>query len=302
MAVAGWGATATTLATVGGKSIDSMLNSVSRKMGRCIFRLQQYEILTKRLVAHQALSGYADELEENRATRRAEVKTKTLGQLVRELTGSYLSIDAKPQEQTEDDVVDPDPIRAHIEMRWRLELTEEDYQCTKEGLAQLVALRNELVHHFIERFDLSNEPSCQSAEAYLDDAYQRIDQQFRALRAWAQSMDQVRKGLVEFMGTPEYRHWFVFGVFPGHEIHWPSTTIVEHLRFAEHDCDAKGWTDLAKATEGIRARQPEVIPKQYGCSSWRHVMHESGLFEIQKRMQGDNKAVKVWYRSKEAAT
>lgn len=284
------------------KSIDSMLSSVSRKMGRCILRLQQYEILMKRLVAHQALSGYADDLEENRATRRAEVKSRTLGQLVGELTGSYLSIDAKSQEQTEEDVVVRDPTRVYIATRYRLELTEEDYQSTKEGLAQLVALRNDLVHHFIDRFDLSNEPGCQSAEAYLDDAFQTIDQQYRALRAWAESMDNAGKALVELLGTPEYRHWFMFGVFPGHEIDWPSTTIVQQLRFAEHDCDEEGWTDLAKATEDIRTRWPEVTPKQYGCSSWRHVIHESGLFEIQKRIQGDNKSVKVWYRSREAAT
>ena len=88
------------------KTLDSMLDNVSRKMGRCILRLQQYEILMKRLVAHQELSGYADELEENRATRSAEVKSKTLGQLVGELTGSYLRIEAKPQEQTEEETND----------------------------------------------------------------------------------------------------------------------------------------------------------------------------------------------------
>lgn len=280
------------------KSLDIMLSSVSRKMGRCILRLQQYEILMKRLVAHQALSGYADELEENRVTRRAEVKNKTLGHLVGELTGSYLSIEAKPQEETEDDVVDRDPTRVHIETRYRLELTEDDYQSTKEGLAQLVTLRNDLVHHFIERFDLSNELGCQSAEAYLDEAYQTIDQQFRALRVWAESMDHAGKALVELMGTSEYRHWFMFGVFPGHEIDWPSTTIVQQLRFAEHDCNKEGWTELAKAMEGIRARWPEVTPKKYGCSSWRHVIHESGLFKIKKRIQGDTKAVQIWYRSK----
>lgn len=280
------------------KSLDSMLDNVSRKMGRCILRLQQYEILMKRLVAHQELSGYADELEENRATRSAEVKSKTLGQLVGELTGSYLRIEAEPQDQTEDDVAKQDPTRMHIDARYRLELTEEDYQSTKEGLARLVTLRNELVHHFIERFDLSNEPGCQSAEAYIDDAYQMIDQQFRALRAWAESMDHAGKALVELMGTPEYKHWFMFGVFPGQEIDWQSTTIVQQLCFAERDRDEDGWTELAKATEGIRARWPEVTPKKYGCSSWRHVIHESGLFEIKKRIQGDTKAVQVWYRSK----
>ncbi|MCG7872652.1 MAG: OST-HTH/LOTUS domain-containing protein [Candidatus Thiodiazotropha lotti] len=280
------------------KLLDSMLGSVSRKMGRCILRLQQYEILMKRLVAYQSLSGYTDELEENRVTRKAEVGSKTLGQLVGELTGSYLRIEAKPQEQTEDDVAKRDPTRMHIDACYRLELTEEDYQSTKEGLARLVTLRNELVHHFIERFDLSNEPGCQSAEAYLDDAYQTIDQQFRALRAWAESMDHAGKALVELMGTPEYKHWFMFGVFPGQEIDWQSTTIVQQLCFAERDCDEDGWTELAKATEDIRARWPEVTPKKYGCSSWRHVIHESGLFEIKKRIQGDTKAVQVWYRSK----
>jgi len=283
--------------------LDNAQSSVNRKLGRCILRLQQYEILMKLLVAHQSLSGYADELEKNRAKRKAEVKSKTLGQLVGELTGSYLSIEDRSQVKTEDDASEVDDSkRAHLAMQYRKELSEEDYLSTKEGLAQLVTLRNELVHHFIERFDLSNEPGCQSAEAYLDDAFQTVDQQFRTLRAWAEAMDQVRKAMVELMGTPEYHHWFMYGFFPGQEIDWLSTTIVEQLRFAERECDESGWTDLSKAMEDIRGRRPDVTPKKYDCSSWRHVIHESGLFDIQKRIQSTtNGAVQVWYRSKAAA-
>ena len=255
----------------------------------------------KLLMAHQALSGYADELEKNRAKRKAEVKSKTLGQLVGELTGSYLSIEDKSQVKTEDDVSEVDDSkRAHFAMQYQLELSEEDYLSTKEGLAQLVTLRNELVHHFIERFDLSNEPGCQSAEAYLNNAYQTIDQQFRTLRAWTESMDRARKTMAGLMGTPEYHHWFMYGFFPGQEIDWPSTTIVEQLRFAERECDKSGWTDLAKAMEDIRGRRPDVTPKKYDCSSWRHVIHESRLFEIQKRTHKGTGTVQVWYRSKAA--
>ena len=111
-------------------------------------------------------------------------------------------------------------------------------------------------------------------------------------------MQDAYRSVLEHMETQEFRHWVKFGVIPGQEVRWPSTTIVGQLQLAESECQEEGWTNLAKARDFIQPRWPDLTPELYGCSSWRHVIHESQLFEIKKRRSTDSEAVQVWYRSK----
>ncbi|WP_457670330.1 OST-HTH/LOTUS domain-containing protein [Thiolapillus sp.] len=89
----------------------------------------------------------------------------------------------------------------------------------------------------------------------------------------------------------------MYGIFPGQEIDWPNTPIVQHLFAAEHDYHEDGWTSLAIAIEFIRTKRPDLTPKKYHCGSWRHILHESKLFEIRK-CRNDTAPTQVWYRSK----
>lgn len=47
-------------------------------------------------------------------------------------------------------------------------LDQSDYDQVVSSLKELVALRNEFVHHFLERFDVWSVIGCQDADAYLD--------------------------------------------------------------------------------------------------------------------------------------
>lgn len=54
-----------------------------------------------------------------------------------------------------------------VSFRFQTELPEERYVETKAALKELVDLRNELVHHFLQRFDLWDAAGCKAAEAFL---------------------------------------------------------------------------------------------------------------------------------------
>ncbi|WP_223435005.1 MULTISPECIES: OST-HTH/LOTUS domain-containing protein [unclassified Pseudomonas] len=69
------------------------------------------------------------------------------------------------------------------------------------------------------------------------------------------------------------------------------------LREAETKLAEGGWTRLEASIRWIGGTYPEQTPKRYGCSSLRHVLHESMQFEIRK-FQADNERTTVWYRSK----
>ena len=108
--------------------------------------------------------------------------------------------------------------------------------------------------------------------------------------------------MADLLLKPEVIQWFTHGAFSRQEIDWPSTSIVHGLMTAEDGCSEDGWTNMSKAIELIRNKWPDLTPKRYGRSSWRHVIHESELFEIRKRTDADTGTGQVWYRRRVPAT
>ncbi len=279
-----------------------MASEISRKIGRCILRLQQYEILLKAMLSSKDLYVFGDTGESNHEERKNEVATKTLGQLVGELTGSYLLGKDESGEGQDHDDGQLDLARPSFRMRLSMELEDERYQSVEAGLKQLVKIRNELVHHFLERFNLNDESSLTNANVYLDEAYQEIDERFLELHSWAESIDGIRLQAKTLFESDDFKHFISYGVCPGRPVDWPNTPIISFLFQAEDSYRLDGWTNLEDAISFVRKKRPDLGPKKYGCSSWRHVLHESRMFDIAKRLNADTGIKQVWYRSKSNAT
>jgi len=284
------------ITTLPSEAIPDLQRTVQRKLGRCMLQFQQYELLLKAIVAHSELSGTPERLQAVRDDKVACAHKKTLGSLVGMLTESYLkppNSSDEPQ-QAEDEPSD----RVWFSVQYQMELPEERYAETKIALKELVDLRNELVHHFLQRFNLWCLDGCIAAEIYLDESYETIDGHYLTLRQWAKSMDDARQLMVSFMQTQEYRDLVIHSIRPDGTIHWPSSGIVGCLREAEINLAQAGWTPLFDSIHWITKTYPEHTPKRYGCGSWRHVIHESQQFEVRKQSQSDNGPTKVWYRSR----
>lgn len=275
-------------------SVPDLQRTVQRKLGRCMLQLQQYERLLKAMVAHSELSGPAEQLMELRDERVAGVHKKTLGTLVGMLTESYLKLPELPDEPEQAEPTD----RIWFSFRYQMELPEERYDETKAALKELVDLRNELVHHFLQRFDLWSSEGCIAADAYLDDSYEIIDGHYLTLRDWAQSMDAARKFMASYMQTKEFEAALLSGIRGEGTLHWPSSGITACLREAEFNLAQAGWTPLFDAIRWITKTYPEQTPKRYGCGSWRHVIHESQQFDMRKQSQAGGGPTVVWYRSR----
>ncbi|MBT8767312.1 MULTISPECIES: OST-HTH/LOTUS domain-containing protein [Metapseudomonas] len=280
--------------------VPDLQRTVQRKLGRCMLQLQQYERLLKAMVAHSELSGPAERLQELRDEKVACAHKKTLGTLVGMLTESYLKLPDLPDTQDQPEADNGD--RMWFSFRYQMELPEERYVETKAALKELVDLRNELVHHFLQRFDLWAVDGCVAAETYLDESYETIHGHYLTLRDWAKSMDEARQLMVSFMQTKEYEDAVLNGIWVDGTVHWPSSGITACLREAETKLAQAGWTPLFEAIHWIAKTYPEQTPKRYGCGSWRHVIHESQQFEIRKQSQADNGATVVWYRSRPRET
>ena len=273
-------------------ALQTLQRDVQRLLGRCLLRLQQYEKLMKAIVAHHEVSAAGVPLASNQEQRIADAASKTLGALVGTLLGTYVTngeTDDASEPDTRDDIIS-------FKMKMRLSMSAEDYSRTQGDLKELVSLRNDLVHHFIDHHDLWNPDGCRGAHDTLTAAYSRIDQHFEQLRGWAEHMDQARRLAAEFVQSAAFHDLVIHGIAPDGSVNWPAAGIVQTLREAAAELAVDGWTPVASAGRWIAERHPEHLPAKYGCSSWRQVVHESRLFELRYREVNGQRA--AWYRAK----
>jgi hypothetical protein len=278
------------------EELQTQQREIQRMLGRCLLRLQQYEHLIKAIVAHHEIAGPAHSLESIRAARIADAASKTLGTLVGQLIGSYVVTDAA--DATTDVSANAPENVISFGMRMQLSMSAEDYARTENDLKELVLLRNNLVHHFIDQHNLWSVDGCRSAYDALVTASSRIDQHFEQLRGWAEHMEQARQLAAEFVQSDAFHDFVVNGIAPDGTVDWPAAGIVRTLREAAEELAIDGWTPVATAGRWIAERHPDQLPARYGCSSWRQVVHESRLFELRYREVDRQRA--AWYRPKEA--
>lgn len=162
---------------------------VQRKLGRCLLRLQQYESLLKALVSHGDMAGPPAGLQAVQDAQAACVQKKTLGTLVGMLTERHLT-------STEEDESAEGPQGdggVGFSFRFQVGLDASQHQATTAALKELVDLRNQLVHHFLQQFNIWERQGCLDAEAYLDASFETIDDHYLTLRGWAQGMDEAER-------------------------------------------------------------------------------------------------------------
>jgi hypothetical protein len=266
------------MTTPSDESVPTLQRDVQRLLGRCMLRLQQYEGLIKAIVVHHDLSRPVHALETVQAARMSATARKTLGMLVGELLGSYVvtNTDDTPFEDT---AGHPEHVPT-IRIRTNLGFSDADYTRTVRELGELVTLRNNLVHHFIEQHDLWSVDGCRRAQDALVAAYSRIDQHLEQLRQWLEDMERCRRFMAEFGKSDEIRDRVVNGIVSDGTVDPPETGIVRALRNAAGAVSVDGWAPVEGAGKWIAKRFPEQVPKKYGCSSWRQVVHESKVFEL----------------------
>lgn len=271
-------------------------HEVERWLGRCMLRVQQYEQLIKAMVAHHGVSAPILEVERVRASQINSTARKTLGTLVGDLLGTYAIAD-------KNGLIEDTPINSSENVNWfamqtSVGLSDADFAQAERELREMVGLRNNLVHHFIEQHDMSSVDGCSRAQDALVTAYSRIDKNLVQLREWAEEMKNVQQAMSDFMQSEVFTDWLVNGIAPDGRVDWNVSGIARALREAFRVLATDGWAPVFEAGRWIAERYPEQLPAKYGCQSWRQVVHESPIFELRYfGMNGDRTAC---YREKES--
>ncbi len=253
-------------------------------------------------VANMAVEGPPEKLQAIRDKQLLCANTKTLGTLIGMFTGSYLNVAAPQGQPASEDADDKLPTEAWIRINFSLSMPPEHHAQTKQALAELVNMRNDLAHHFLERFDLWEESGCRAADAHLEACFEQIDGHLQDLTAWSESLKQACALMQSNMQSQQFEDAFVHGIDPDGTVHWPISTVVECLRNAEQVCATDGWTLLDSAIAFIRIDHPDQAPAKYGCKNWRQVLKKSEQFEVRKDVNSLDARGQMWYRSRESAS
>lgn len=260
---------------------------VQRLIGRCMLRFQQYEQLMKTMLAQHELAGPVDTLEAHRSSRVEKLSDKTLGHLVKALFESYVVSEGFKRELLPESSMPTD--RVSFAFSHRVTMEPERLADVRNAVEELVKVRNDLVHHLIEQFDLWTDEGCAAAISHLAATYGRIDKHYRELEAWATGMDSARCMMAQFMQSDSVREMLVSGIAPDGSFDWPTTGIVLALRESTKLLAVEGWTSLESAKAWVQSNHPEQIPERYGCRSWPQVLQESNLFDLTYRVDAEGR-------------
>jgi hypothetical protein len=270
-------------------------DEVQRLLGRCLLRLQQYEKLLKALLAHHEVVGPMHEQQSRLAARIEDVRTDTLGTLVKSLFDSYIEI-----EGTERAILDDDKVSAQtmsIGSRVSMQMSEDQREETTSALKELVVLRNDLVHHLIDRFDLGSYNGCTAAIDHLNASFSRIDSHFVELQQWARGIQHAIAISASFMQSAVFEDFLFNGIEPDGTVDWSSAGIVRVLREASKALAVDGWVRLDDAVGWIGERHAEQTPAKYGCKGWPDVLHKARAFQLEYRIDAAGHK-RGWYRER----
>lgn len=268
---------------------------VQRLLGRCLLRIQQYERLLKAMLTHHELAGSLESLAAEQARRADKFADMTLGTLAKLLFESLVVPEGYERNPVPEGKVPTD--RVSMSISSRMEMSEQARAQAQAAIKELVDLRNQLVHHLLEMFDVWSEEGCVQAVRHLEESFDRIDRHFLELAQWAKNMDEARKAAAQFTQSPEFIDLLVNGIAPDGSFEWSNAGIVRVLRDALKNLSSGEWLRLDKARDWIALTNPEQKPQKYGCKTWPQVLSESRQFDLHYR--ADASGVKVgWFRER----
>lgn len=273
--------------------LTALKDHIALLYGRCLLNMNLFEIKLKAILPTLKISGHPAELADQIERDRRILRYQTLGDLINQF--SKRTTPENKQEVDEENFTGP---RIGI----RYELDEKDSLWLNESLPKLLALRNELVHGFHDRFHTHSEASRHEAINYLAEALGFIRENLGTLKAVLEGFKKSQEAMTECVNSADFKHMSLYGSIPGQPVdNWEATTIVMQLQLAEQALAIDGWTPLNEAIHHIQTHGwPDLSPSQYDCSSWREVIHQSQIFEIEGRpSQG---GMMRWYRTRAAKT
>ena len=183
-------------------------DEVLRRVGRNVVIFQQVESLLKHLMTYSAFGGPVSVLWMRLDKHAADVHKKTMG----ELAGRLLDNVLRPEgEQVLPEAVD----EIWFSFRFSIDADAVFVDRHDEEMRALVDARNNLIHHFLPRWQSAIDGDTDGALAHLDAQRDDAVRVMERLRGWVASLDAGRKQVAESWSSPDGQRQFELAVLRG---------------------------------------------------------------------------------------
>ena len=245
-------------------------DEILRRVGRNVVNFQQVEYLLKHLNAHAALHAPASQLTSQLEKQIASVHRSTMGELAGRMVSNVLQPQA--EHQSPDEIDEP-----WFGFRFTVESDAEFVDRHDQEMRALVDARNDLIHHFLPRWQAVVNGDSDSALAYLDAQLEDTLRMKDRLENWARTMDAARKQMAEFFSSPEGSRQMELAFLQG------SRLVAMLGEIAMRTARSDGWAMLSTAGHLIKREAPdelEDLHKRFGHRNLKGVLLAAEFFDV----------------------
>jgi len=266
---------------------------VQRLYGRTMLRLQMCEQVFKKLLRAQRVAFTWNADTDAPAGSTPCVDKKTLGQLVETLFDGFLR-DEVDDRAPDSELGAKSPRAATFSFNAHLAFPASEIAHLKTALAEFVALRNELAHHFVETNDLFTVDGNERAREVLLAAYPTVEGHYQRAKQWLRTLAAAHEAAGQFLASATFKDSVVDRIAPDGSVDWQHAGIVDALREACRELAVDGWVRVDAAKRWIATHRPSQTVDRYGVASLREAIHHSSAFELRYREIAGQRA--AWYR------
>ena len=245
-------------------------DEVLRRLGRNLVIFQQIEYSLKLLLANHKNAGPIGKYAANLQARAVCVNKKMLGHLIEKYATEVLR-DAGEEVPEEERPAD------WFAFSFQISGEADCIGRLRSDLQAMTDERNELVHHFLPRWQPGNDEVMTDVLAYLDTQRERVLPMHEHLRSTVQHLHESAKMLAEFVASPEYEKqtgllWLQ-----------ASSLVTLLCEVADQYHRPDGWTYLAQAGDLATRDLPDDIKHlraRYGFKTLKQLLVGAECFDV----------------------
>jgi len=253
--------------------LKSIKDDVFREIGKNVLAFQIVEHLLKALVSIGQIEGVASELAAVRDLRMAQTAKLTMGGLASRFADEILSAP----------IDDPNEVHARNEVRisFSFAFESDDAFCEQQKLAlkMLVEQRNELIHHFVPKWDWKSVESMRAALLRLEFLRKQTEAQRDFLNDVLRIYNETVKEHSAFLNSDEFARHF--------ELHWLQQSRIVALlgEFAIQFTRANRFVSVASAGAFLHTHAKDDVLNmkvRYGFAGLLALIEGAELFDVIK--------------------
>lgn len=272
----------------------TLSDEVLRKIGRNVLLFQKIEYLLKHLMANHRMEGTITSIEQRQKEQAERINQLTLGGLVGEYTDNILS-DAGESPSEPENLIEP-----WISFRFSRSYADGSGvdDSLRSDMKKMVGARNELIHHFLPRWQPDSLEQLAEAVVYLDEQHESVLPMIAHYEGIAKAMRDGRELHAAFLASEDGQRQM--------EVMWlqisPLITVMREI--VNKATRPDGWTLLARAGALVRVNAADEVAhlkERYGHLTLKKLLIASELFDVWDEPLSNGR-FRTLYRLKQTVT